>query len=306
MPIPSAVEMVPAVVLRTRPLGEADLLVVLLTPGHGKLETAARSARNSKRRFPGGLPSGLRGLAGIARGRGTLARLERFEASADHSPVGRDLDRFAYVAYLCELTDELVLARHADPLIFAALCTALEAVIAGAPRPGELRRYELALLHALGLLPALELCCVCGEPAIASSQGVAFDAVRGGVLCLAHDRGASHLPPEVLRAAGELAAGADPGPLEDASAETRRGLRDLTQTALRAHMRRPLHSLAFFAALPRGEAIQRPNAGANAGPQASEPSPGEPGEPTWGSGGGELSGEVPAQDPEVMGSDPDD
>lgn len=246
-------ETVPSVVLRTRALGEADLLVVLLTPEQGKLETAARSARNSKRRFPGGLPSGLRGLATIARGRGSLARLERFEATADHSPVGRDLDRFAYVAYLCELTDELVLARHADPLVFAALCTALAAVIDGPPRPGELRRYELALLHALGLLPALELCCACGEPALAGVEGtVAFDATRGGVLCLAHERGAPRLPAAVLDAARQLAAGADPGPLEAAPAEDRRALRDLTQAALRAHLRRPLQSLAFFAALPRG------------------------------------------------------
>ena len=244
---------VPAVVLRTRPLGESDLLVVLLTPDQGKVETAARGARNSKRRFPGGLPSGLRGLAGIARGRGTLARLERFEATADSSAIGRDLDRFAYVAYLCELTDELVLARHPDPLIFAALCTALSAVIGGVPRPGELRRYELALLHALGLLPALELCCACGAAALASAEGVAFDVARGGVLCLAHDRGATHVPEQVLQAARELANGADPGPLDQASPEARRALRDLTQTALRAHLRRPLRSLAFFAALPRGD-----------------------------------------------------
>lgn len=239
-------------VLRTRPLGESDLLVVLLTPELGKLETAARGARNSKRRFPGGLPAGLRGLAGVTRGRGSLARLERFEASADHTPVGRDLDRFAYVAYLCELTDELVLAKHADPLVFAALCTALAAVIDGPPRPGELRRYELALLHALGLLPALELCCVCGEPVRQDpGGGVAFAAERGGVLCLAHERGALRLPAEVLAVARELAAGRDPGILDAAPVELRRALRDLTQTALRAHLRRPLHSLAFFAALPR-------------------------------------------------------
>ena len=254
MPIQSAGETVPAVVLRTRALGESDLLVVLLTPEQGKLEAAARGARNSKRRFPGGLPSGLRGLAGVARGRGVLPRLERFEASADHSPVGRDLDRFAYVAYLCELTDELVLSRHADPMVFAALCTALEAVISGPPRPGELRRYELALLHSLGLLPALELCCVCGEPVQADAGGmVAFEATRGGVLCLAHDRGALRLPAAVLTAARCLAEGGDPGPLESAPVEDRRGLRDLTQTALRAHLRRPLQSLSFFAALPRSE-----------------------------------------------------
>lgn len=270
----SAGDSVPAVVLRTRPLGEADLLVILLTPEQGKLEAAARGARNSKRRFPGGLPSGLRGLATVARGRGALARLERFEASADHTPVGRDLDRFAYVAYLCELTDELVLARHADPLVFAALCTALEAVVAGTPRPGELRRYELALLHALGLLPALELCCVCGEPALAGAQDtVAFDAARGGVLCLAHERGALRLPATVLSAAQQLAAGADPGPLESAPADDRRALRDLTQVALRAHLRRPLRSLAFFAALPQA-------------PREPQPQPGPaPGEDEEGGGG---------------------
>lgn len=241
--------------LRTRPLGESDLLVVLLTPEFGKLETAARGARNSKRRFPGGLPAGLRGLAGVTRGRGSLARLERFEASADHTPVGRDLDRFAYVAYLCEVTDELVLAKHADPPVFVALCTALAAVIDGPPQPGELRRYELALLHALGLLPALACCCVCGEPASAGSDGgVAFAAERGGVLCRVHERGALRMPGEVLAMALELASGGDPGPLNAAPVELRRALRDLTQTALRPHLRRPLHSLAFFAALPRGDA----------------------------------------------------
>ena len=252
MTIHSAAETGPAIVLRTRPLGESDLLVVLLTPEHGKVEAAARGARNSKRRFPGGLPSGLRGLATITRGRGALARLERFEATTDHSPVGRDLDRFAYVAYLCELTDELVLGRHPDPLVFAALCSALEAVIGGAPRPGQLRRYELALLAGLGLLPALVDCCACGEP-VARGPGdtVAFDAARGGVLCLAHGRGALRLPGAVLAAAQRLVQGEEPALLEDAPAPERRALRDLAQSALKAHLRRPLHSLGFFAALAR-------------------------------------------------------
>jgi DNA repair protein RecO (recombination protein O) len=254
MPIHSAAETHPAVVLRTRPLGESDLLVVLLTPEQGKVEAAARSARSSRRRFPGGLPVGQRGQAALARGRGSLARLERFEPTSDHTPVGRDLDRFAYVAYLCELTDELVLGRHADAdaLVFAALCTALEAVIGGAPRPGELRRYELALLHGLGLLPALELCCACATPVLPGPDGaVGFDAARGGILCLAHERGAPRLAAEVVELSRRLAEGGDPSDLEAAPAEQRRALRDLTQTALKAHLRRPLHSLAFFAALPR-------------------------------------------------------
>jgi len=252
MAIHGAAEMNPAVILRTRPLGEADLLVILLTPEHGKIEAAARSARSSRKRFPGGLPAGQRGNAALARGRGQLARLERFEPTSDHTPVGKDLQRFAYVAYLCELTDELVYGRNPDAPVFAALCTALDAVIGGAPRPSELRRYELALLDGLGLLPALANCCVCGAVAPAVDATLGFDAGRGGLLCGEHAAGAARVAAEVVAAMRDLAAGGDPGVLEGAPPEVRRSLRDLTQAALKAHLRRPLHSLAFFAALPRG------------------------------------------------------
>lgn len=252
-----AAETTPAVILRTRPLGEADLLVIVLTPGHGKLETAASRARSSHRRFAGGLSPGMRGVSAIARGRGALLRLESFEVTADHAPVGADLTRFAYVAYLCELTDELVLARHPDAQLFAALCRALEQTIGEAPRAVVLRQYELALLESLGLLPALDACCVCGDPALADAEGaddedtVAFDGPRGGLLCLQHDQGAPRLPAAALSAMRHLASGGDPAALEAAPAAVRRALRDAIQAILRTHLRRALRSQAFFAALPR-------------------------------------------------------
>ncbi|MBL9106910.1 MAG: DNA repair protein RecO [Myxococcales bacterium] len=255
--IHSAADACPAVVLRTRPLGESDLLVVLLTPEHGKVEAAARSARNSRRRFPGGLPAGLRGRAAIARGRGALARLERFEPTSDHTPVGRDLERFAYVAYLCELTDELVRGQHPDAPVFAVLCTALEAVIGGPPRPAELRRFELVLLGELGLLPALAGCCVCGAEVRAGPDGtLGFDAGRGGLLCGQHAVGAPRVDEEVVAVMRSLAAGGPTEGLEEAPADVRRSLRDLSQAALKAHLRRPLQSLAFFSAIPRAPATR--------------------------------------------------
>mgnify|MGYP002777874400 CR=1 FL=1 len=242
----------PAVILRTRPLGEADLVVVLLTPDLGKVDTAAARARSSHRRFAGGLSPGMRGVAGVARGRGALLRLESFEPTADHAPVGADLTRFAYVAYLCELTDELVLARHPDPEVFAALCEALEQVIAGAPRAVHLRQYELALLRCLGFLPALDGCCVCGQPVELQEGGtVAFDGPRGGLLCLQHERGAPRLPTGAVLAIRHLAEGGDPAPVDAAPPALRRALRDAVQAVVRSHLRRALHSQAFFAALPR-------------------------------------------------------
>lgn len=241
----------PAVVLRTRPLGEADLVVIVLTPELGKVETAAARARSSRKRFAGGLSPGMRGLASIARGRGALQRLESFEATAVHAPVGADLTRFAYVAYLCELTDELVLPRHPDPELFAALCLALSQVIEGAPRALHLRRYELALLRCLGLLPALWRCCACGAEVPATAGSVAFDGARGGVLCPEHGRGAPRLPAAALTAIRDLEAGGEPDALADAPAEVRRAVRDALQSIVRSHLRRPLQAQAFFAALPR-------------------------------------------------------
>ena len=240
----------PAVILRTRPLGEADLIAIVLTPEQGKLETAAARARNSKKRFAGGLSPGMRGVAAIARGRGALLRLESFDATAAHAPVGADLTRFAYVAYLCELTDELVLARHPDPELFAALCLALEQVIGGAPQALQLRQYELALLRCLGLSPALTSCCVCGSE-IGGEDSAAFDGPRGGVLCLEHERGAPRLPTTALAAIQHLEAGGDPAALASAPAGLRRAVRDAIQSIVRSHLRRPLHAQAFFAALPR-------------------------------------------------------
>jgi DNA repair protein RecO (recombination protein O) len=242
----------PAVILRTRPLGEADLIAIVLTPEQGKLETAAARARNSKRRFAGGLSPGMRGVAAIARGRGALMRLESFDATAAHAAVGADLTRFAYVAYLCELTDELVLARHPDPELFAALCLALEQVIAGAPQALHLRQYELALLRCLGMSPALAQCCVCGSGIAAdSADSVAFDGPRGGALCLEHEHGAPRLPAAALAAIRHLEDGGDPGALATAPAAVRRALRDAIQSIVRSHLRRPLRAQAFFAALPR-------------------------------------------------------
>lgn len=241
----------PAVVLRTRTLRESDLIVVLLTPGHGKLDCIARGARRSRKRFPGGLPIGARGEAQLGehqRSRGALVNLNDFAPSSDHAKLGRDLELFAYVAYLCELSDQLIGVAEADPTCFARLCEALEAAM-DATHPAILRRYELALLDGLGLLPALGQCSVCGSAIDEQPDGVAFSRERGGALCLAHSRAALRIPGSVLTLATGLLdhASADATAYAEVDPETRRALRDLCRELLRPHLRTPLRSLGFFA-----------------------------------------------------------
>lgn len=251
----------PAVVLRTRELRDSDRIVILLTPGRGKVDCIAKGARRSLKRFPGGLPVGARGIASFHDSRGrrsSLVPLARFSPNVDHSGMGRDLEAFAYVHYVCELADQLVGGATPDPGSFGIVCEAIAAAIERA-EPSVLRRFELALLENLGLLPALERCSVCGSEAVADARGLPFSIERGGVLCLAHGRGATAVPVDVLVLARRLLSvddGHDPA-LDRRSAyavatpATRRALRDLCRGAVAAHQRAPLRSLAFFAQLPK-------------------------------------------------------
>ena len=247
----------PAVVLRTRQLRESDLIVVVLTPGRGKIDCIARGARRSRRRFPGGLPVGARGEIAVGRGRGALEVLSSFTPTSDHGGLGRDLEVFAYVAYLCELCEQLVDGQSADPGTFARLCEALEATLSppdpgAGGRPALLRRFELGLLDGLGLLPSLDGCGVCGLPGHETEEGIAFSVARGGVLCLAHSRAARRLDPAILRLA-EILLHADADARAEAyagaSRELRRGVRDLCRELIQPQLRGPLRSLAFFAQL---------------------------------------------------------
>ncbi|MBK6916822.1 MAG: DNA repair protein RecO [Deltaproteobacteria bacterium] len=256
-----------AVLLRALPLGEADLVVVLLTERHGKVRAAARSARRSRRRFAGGLSTGALGRVELHRGRAALWRLDGFVPELDHAALGRDLDRFAFVSYLCELTDALLDEQHAEPEIFEVLAATLTRLVpsvlqgpaTGAPDPIELRRYELALLLQLGHAPSFDACCVCGDPV--AGAAIPFDAARGGALCELHGRGAPIEPGEVLAAAVALGQGAELAPLSPIS---RRRLRDLVSAQLRAHLRQPLRSVELFtqlAAVTQGDAPGRAGAG---------------------------------------------
>jgi len=246
----------PAIVLATRPMGEADLYVVLLTPGAGKVRCAARHARRSRKRFPGGLPGGAMGEAQLHRSRHPdgLWRLDDFRSLLDLTDLGRDLERFAYVAYLCELSDALLQEPEPDPRCFAALSEALEATVRAPPHPAVLRRFEVRILDALGLFPVLDACCVCGASgASATTASVAVDLERGGTLCDDHCGAAERIAREVVELASVLscteAVGSAIEALDRASTEHRRALRDLTASVVRPQLRHGLRSMAFFTQL---------------------------------------------------------
>ncbi len=108
-----------AIVLRTYPFREADLLVTLFTRAEGKVRGVARSAKKSKRRFGGALEplTYVRAFYDV-RERQELARLDACEVL--ESPLASEVSyaRAVALGHIAELLDELLPDREANDAIF--------------------------------------------------------------------------------------------------------------------------------------------------------------------------------------------
>src|ERR1700727_1718503 len=108
-----------AIVLRSYPLREADLLVTLFTREEGKVRGVARSAKKAKRSFGGALEpmTYVRAFYDV-RERQELVRLDACEVL--ESPMAMEVTyaRAAGLGHVAELLDELLPDREANDAIF--------------------------------------------------------------------------------------------------------------------------------------------------------------------------------------------
>src|SRR5690349_24022161 len=108
-----------AVILRTYPMREADLLVTLFTRQEGKIRGVARAAKKSKRRFGGALePLTYVRVYYEDRERQELTRLDSCEVI--ESPLATEVSypRAVALAHVAELLDELLPDREANDTVF--------------------------------------------------------------------------------------------------------------------------------------------------------------------------------------------
>ncbi|HMG53963.1 MAG TPA: DNA repair protein RecO [Kofleriaceae bacterium] len=169
------------VVLRTTPLRESDLLVVLYTDRHGRISAVARGARKSRRRFAGALS--LLVLARYRLGRqprGELWGLEAADVVREWTRLSSDVVAVAHASYVAEPVDALLPAEAPDPVALDIIVALWDALAAGGPSPGALRAVEFALLDLAGHRPAIDRCAACGGEL---GPGAVFDPRRGGAIC---------------------------------------------------------------------------------------------------------------------------
>lgn len=178
-----------AIVLRSYPLREADLLVTLFTRAEGKIKGVARSAKKSKRRFGGALEplTYVRAFYDV-RERHELARLDACEVL--ESPLATEVSyaRAVALAHVAELLDELLPDHEANDAIFRLTLSVLHA-LQHLPQDQKkvpdiwmpLTYFELWLTRLVGFLPELTECIVCGRTL--NGSRAYFHVLADGLMC---------------------------------------------------------------------------------------------------------------------------
>jgi DNA repair protein RecO (recombination protein O) len=177
-----------ALVLRTYPLKEADLVVSFFTRDQGKLRGVAKRARRPKSPFGAGLErlSHVR-MAYFQRETRELVNLDSCELI--HSQFGLVSDYLAGVAldYFAEVSEQLLPAAEPSEKFFRLLLAVLEHLQTAGSRGvwPAVTYFSLWAVRLSGWLPELNICLSCGclldEPD--NPERAFFSRGRTGLIC---------------------------------------------------------------------------------------------------------------------------
>ncbi len=177
-----------AIVLRTYPMREADLLVTLFTRSEGKVKGVARSAKKSRKRFGGALePLTYVRAYYEDRERSELARLDACDVLLSPLNTAVDYARAVALGHVAELLDEMLPDREANDAVFRlslAVLTKLAAGFSWLP----VTYFDLWMVRLAGFLPELSACMVCGNALDGRSY---YHPLSDGLMCAMDKRLAS-------------------------------------------------------------------------------------------------------------------
>jgi DNA repair protein RecO (recombination protein O) len=192
-----------AIVLRTYPLRESDLLVTFFTRLEGKVKGVARAAKKSKRRFGGALePMTYVRAVYDDRERQELVRLDSCEVI--ESPMAREVSyaRATALAHVAELLDQLMPDREASDAVFR-LTLAVLAELRGPALWMPVTYFELWMTRLMGFLPEFAECAVCGRPL--NETRAYWHALADGLVCADDKRiASSEMSPESRKIAAQM------------------------------------------------------------------------------------------------------
>ncbi len=102
------------------------------------------------------------------------------EALKSYYGIGEDVDKYMNGAYVLEFTEKALAEEMPAPAVFNLLTDFFELLETREKGIGTLvLAYQVKLLKALGVMPELERCAICGE----KKPAAAFCIEEGGIVC---------------------------------------------------------------------------------------------------------------------------
>jgi DNA repair protein RecO (recombination protein O) len=180
-----------AVILRTWPVNESDLIVSFFTRDYGKVKGVAKAALKSRKRFGGALEPMTQARAFFAeRPRQELVRLDQLEVL--RSPLSGPVDytRAAVLSFYAESLEESLQEHDPQETVYRLLLAVLEQTTVEQPWM-PLTYFSLWMTRLMGWLPDVAGCTQCGDrfaPGEAS-----FHPQADGLFCPLHRQGTGSL-----------------------------------------------------------------------------------------------------------------
>ncbi len=178
-----------AILLESFDLGESDRILSFCTKDFGKVKGVAKGARRSRRRFVGRLePATHLRLFFHYSEKSELVRVDDAALIEGFSELGEDIERFAVVCYLLELTGAFTRPGLSQPAVFELLRGFVQLMAGGGDTTLLARFFEVKLLSILGYMPGFGGCVSCGAAMARGGEApsrLAFSTQKGGILCSA-------------------------------------------------------------------------------------------------------------------------
>jgi DNA repair protein RecO (recombination protein O) len=238
-----------ALVLRTWPFGEADLMVAFFTRDQGVVRGVARHAMRSRRRFGGALePMTHVRATWTERPKQDVVRLERFEIQ--WSPLSDPVDypRAAALAFVAEVLENALPDRAPEDDLFR-LALAVTPHLRGQSISLAVTYFALWVTRLMGWMPELNTCSISGS--VMRSEPVYYSPLRDGVTnARSRTSGSIALPAEAVAMASRILRQPLPALLEEQISHAAvQQLRRFAVSALERHLEERLRSARALAAL---------------------------------------------------------
>ncbi|MDK2820889.1 MAG: repair protein RecO [Clostridia bacterium] len=168
------------IVIKKKDYQEADQLLTILTPTHGKVDAIVKGVRKPRSKLRSGTQQLCLSRFLMYAGK-SLMTITQCEVKSIFAPLRQDLTLLAYAYYFLEITDSIVMPGQVTRSIFFLLKNGLEMLTETEPVIVA-RAFEARALKILGLEPCLEVCVVCGS-SLENNKRIALAPNIGGAFC---------------------------------------------------------------------------------------------------------------------------